>query len=330
MDYMRKVIYLKKRENEVLMQGQGFARLEKRGDNFMLYLSVHDITLQGENPVYIVCEQDGGYKAFKIGMAEQADNWNFQSLSEDLPKELVLEKICGILMGKKEHYLSGVCPEYPGTLLYGQVEFEAKPKSDEPAKPEPELELEYKAEPVLYTSETKKEMETKKERKPEEEKGEGRETEVAGAEETVDEPQKGLKPEQVQEAKTAHEIDAAAESEPEPAPALKRDSFLRGLSEMYPFEDDEIEWCLQMRPEDFNQFPMEYWHYAKNSFLLEGFYNYRHIVYAHTEGKNYVGVPGQYIRREQYLAARFGFYLFKQVRRKKLSMGDYGYWLREL
>ena len=320
MDYMRTVIYLKKRENEVLMQGQGFARLEKRGNNFMLYLSVHDITLQGENPVYIVCEQDGGYKAFKIGMAEQADNWNFQSLSEDLPKELVLEKICGILMGKKEHYLSGLCPEYPGTLLYGQVEFEAEPKSDEPAKSEPESE--YKAEPVPYMSETKKEIE------PEEEKEEGKGAAEAGAEETGEEPQRGLKPEQVQGAKPEHEIDAAAESDPEPA--LKRDSFLRGLSEMYPFEDDEIEWCLQMRPEDFNQFPMEYWHYAKNSFLLEGFYNYRHIVYAHTKGKNYVGVPGQYIRKEQYLAARFGFHLFKQVRRKKLSMGDYGYWLREL
>lgn len=135
-------------------------------------------------------------------------------------------------------------------------------------------------------------------------------------------------PEAETEAEAEPETDMQAESETEPV--FKRDSFLKGLSEMYPFEDDEIEWCLQMRPEDFNQFPMEYWHYAKNSFLLQGFYNYRHLVYAHTKGKNYVGVPGQYIRKEQYLAARFGFTLFKQTRKKKLSMGDYGYWLREL
>ena len=75
---------------------------------------------------------------------------------------------------------------------------------------------------------------------------------------------------------------------------------------------------------------MEYWHYAKNSFLLQGFYNYRHLVYAHTKGKNYIGVPGQFIRKEQYLAVRFGFQKFKQVRKKSLSMGDYGYWMREL
>lgn len=326
MEYLRKVIYLKKRENEAMMQRQGFARLERRGDNFSLYLSMYDIALQGKNPVYIVCEHSGSYKAFRIGTAEQTNNWTFRSLLEDLPKELDLEKICGILVGKREHYLSGLCPEYPGNLLYGQVEFQEESRPDESV----ESEMEYKAEPVQYT-----EPETRIEREPEEKEEDGAaeaEAELQEGLKTELETEGGLKPEQVQKSEQELELDAEAESVPElePASALKRDSFLKGLSEMYPFEDDEIEWCLQMRPEDFNQFPMEYWHYAKNSFLLQGFYNYRHLVYAHTKGKNYVGVPGQYIRKEQYLAARFGFHLFKQVRRKKLSMGDYGYWLKEL
>ncbi len=298
MDYMRKVIYLKKRENDIMMQGQGFARLEKRGDNLSLHLSIHDISLPGDNPVYIVCEETGIYKAFRIGSAGQTDNWDFRIPLGDLPEGLILGKICGILLGTREQYLSGLCPEYPGSLLYDQVEFAAEMKSEpeqEPALNEAvKQESEDQAGPVPHTEpEVQKEEEEKRE-------------------------------------ESEPEVDIGAESEPEPEPALKRDSFLKGLSEMYPFEDDEIEWCLQMRPEDFNQFPMEYWHYAKNSFLLQGFYNYRHLVYAHTKGKNYVGVPGQYIRKEQYLAARFGFHLFKQVRRKKLSMGDYGYWLREL
>ena len=295
---MRKVIYLKKRENDIMMQGQGFARLEKRGDNLSLHLSIHDISLPGDNPVYIVCEETGIYKAFRIGSAGQTDNWDFRIPLGDLPGGLILRKICGILVGTREQYLSGLCPEYPGSLLYDQVEFAAEMKSEpeqEPALNEAvKQESEDQAGPVPHTEpEVQKEEEEKRE-------------------------------------ESEPEVDIGAESEPEPEPALKRDSFLKGLSEMYPFEDDEIEWCLQMRPEDFNQFPMEYWHYAKNSFLLQGFYNYRHLVYAHTKGKNYVGVPGQYIRKEQYLAARFGFHLFKQVRRKKLSMGDYGYWLREL
>ena len=82
MEYMRKVIYLKKRENNALMQGQGFARLEKRENNLLLYLSMHDITLPGENPVYIVCRQGEEDKAFPVGTTVQSDTWNFRSLLE--------------------------------------------------------------------------------------------------------------------------------------------------------------------------------------------------------------------------------------------------------
>ncbi len=305
MEYMRKVMYLKKRENNALMQGQGFARLEKRENNLLLYLSMHDITLPGENPVYIVCRQGEEDKAFPVGTTVQSDTWNFRSLLEDLPEQLNLEEICGILVGKRECYLSGMCPEYSNALLYDMVKFPPERREE----PEGERERDTEPEPV--------EM-------PETEPGQGSE----GKREDVPAPEPEAETEAEFETEAEPETDMHAEAETEPA--FKRDSFLKGLSEMYPFEDDEIEWCLQMRPEDFNQFPMEYWHYAKNSFLLQGFYNYRHLVYAHTKGKNYVGVPGQYIRKEQYLAARFGFTLFKQTRKKKLSMGDYGYWLREL
>jgi len=99
---------------------------------------------------------------------------------------------------------------------------------------------------------------------------------------------------------------------------------------MYPFEDDEMDWCYQIQPSDFSSFPMEYWHYASNSFLLQGFYNYRHLLYAHSNGKNYVGVPGQLHRREQYLAQKFDFPRFKGTQKKKKTAGDFGYWLREL
>lgn len=108
------------------------------------------------------------------------------------------------------------------------------------------------------------------------------------------------------------------------------DPFLSNLQEMYPFEDDEMEWCVQMEPSDFASFPMELWHYGKNSFLLQGFYNYRHLLYAHSGEKNYVGVPGQFHRREQYLAGRFGFPRFKSVQKRAVRMGDYGYWLKEI
>lgn len=99
---------------------------------------------------------------------------------------------------------------------------------------------------------------------------------------------------------------------------------------MYPFEDDEMDWCRQITPADFSYFPMDCWHYAKNSFLLQGFYNYRHLLYAHRKGKDYIAVPGQYHKKEQFLAGRFGFLEFKPTLQKKLTPGDFGYWLREM
>lgn len=278
MNYMRKVIYLKKWESKIQISGQGFARMEKRKGYFTLHLSLQNVVLPGENPIYIVYEKEGRFNASLLGTTGMADQWDFRCLPGELPDGVQAEQICGIFIGEEKHYLSGLCQEYPGNLLYENVTFVQR--EERPSEPEVSQEPKNSAEPEVSPDSADKE----------------------------------------------EEIQAEAAVERKPG----QDSFLEGLTEMYPFEDDEIEWCYQIRPEDFNQFPMEYWHYAKNSFLLQGFYNYRHLVYAHTKGRNYIGVPGQFIRREQYLATRFGFQKFKQVRKKSLSMGDYGYWMREL
>lgn len=278
MNYMRKVIYLKKWENKIQISGQGFARLEKRKGYFTLHLSLQNVVLPGENPIYIVYEKEGRFNASLLGTTGLADQWDFRCLPGELPDGVQAEQICGIFIGEEKHYLSGLCQEYPGNLLYENVTFVQR--EERPSEPEISPQPKNSGEPEVSQDSADKEAEI--------------------------------------------QAEAAVERKP------GQDSFLEGLTEMYPFEDDEIEWCYQIRPEDFNQFPMEYWHYAKNSFLLQGFYNYRHLVYAHTKGRNYIGVPGQFIRREQYLATRFGFQKFKQVRKKSLSMGDYGYWMREL
>lgn len=96
------------------------------------------------------------------------------------------------------------------------------------------------------------------------------------------------------------------------------------------FEDDEMVWCKRINPTEISDFDMEEWYLAANSFLLQGYYNYHHLIYASDGNKYYLGVPGQYQRRELYMAKRFGFPYFKGKRSKKLCMGDFGYWLREI
>lgn len=99
---------------------------------------------------------------------------------------------------------------------------------------------------------------------------------------------------------------------------------------MYPFEDDEMEACVQISPGDFSAFPKEYWHMGSNTFLLQGYYNYRHLILARTDKRLYVGIPGQYHRRDKYLADMFGFGRFKCIQKKPERLGDFGYWMQEV
>lgn len=101
-------------------------------------------------------------------------------------------------------------------------------------------------------------------------------------------------------------------------------------AEMYPFEDDEMQWCRQIEPEDLMYLSEPCWRVGNNSFLLQGYYNYRHLLYAGDGTRCYIGVPGQYHRREQYLARRFGFPRFKATKKKRVTIGDFGYWLQDV
>ncbi len=98
---------------------------------------------------------------------------------------------------------------------------------------------------------------------------------------------------------------------------------------MYPFEDDEMEACVQIAPKDFSDFPKRFWHLGSNTFLLQGYYNYRHLILAETKEKMHVGIPGQFHRRDKYLADMFGFSRFKGIHNRQIHLGDFGYWIME-
>lgn len=104
---------------------------------------------------------------------------------------------------------------------------------------------------------------------------------------------------------------------------------------MYPFEDDEIIECVKLDPQDIGVLPMEKWVLANNSFLLHGYYTYRHLIFAKVRGKDLkdmyiLGVPGLYRDRERFMAGMFGFDKFKGVRGTPRDYGEFGYWYMNL
>lgn len=302
-EYIRKIIYLRKKERGIESSGSGYIRLERKGDELRLHLVMPEENRFGELPVYAVYEKNKELRPLLLGRADGKGEWEYYQFIDTRKMEWYAEDIVGFVVGNKDFYLVGESPDYRGKILYENIIF--KKNETKPAR-----EMSIVKEEIL--------MEDNKE-KPERQE----EQEEQGPEEQEQEEQEQEKQEPPLEAASEDE-DFVSEK-----PFVSQ-RLLEKMTEMYPFEDDELEWCYGMTPEDFSYFPMEYWHYTKNTFLLQGFYNYRHLLYAHKEGKNYLGVPGQFHRREQFLAGQFGFPLFKATKKKRTTVGDFGYWMKEL
>ena len=55
--------------------------------------------------------------------------------------------------------------------------------------------------------------------------------------------------------------------------------WLKKFPVLNPFFDQEVIASVRMEPKDLGNFPMEHWYLANNSFLLHGYYYYRHLLF---------------------------------------------------
>lgn len=92
---------------------------------------------------------------------------------------------------------------------------------------------------------------------------------------------------------------------------------------------------LSIRPQDIGLMPREIWVYGNNSFLLHGYYNYRHLIVARLENpkgapRYLLGVPGHYFSNEKYMASMFGFPHFVLAKKQPQEDGRFGYWYTDI
>ena len=97
---------------------------------------------------------------------------------------------------------------------------------------------------------------------------------------------------------------------------------------IHPFRDARE--FLSVGPEDFVVLRERCYQMTHNSFLLHGYYNYRHLLLMRQEMpeqvKYYIGVPGNFYEREKQVARMFGFESFEGTREPAWE-GDFGYYL---
>lgn len=100
---------------------------------------------------------------------------------------------------------------------------------------------------------------------------------------------------------------------------------------VHPFGDDRE--YISIEPKDFIVLQSSYQKLVNNSFLLHGFYNYRHIILGSgsglgTETGYYLGVPGTFYEREKMVAVMFGFEGFECS--GPVEIGKFGYYMRRV
>lgn len=106
----------------------------------------------------------------------------------------------------------------------------------------------------------------------------------------------------------------------------KWEQILDTYDRIHPYNDERV--YVKLEPKDFLILSSKYQHLVNNSFLLHGFYNYRHVILG-KEKEYYLGVPGVFYEREKMVALMFGFEAF-ECESGDPKAGEFGYYLRKV
>ncbi|MCL2253210.1 MAG: DUF6128 domain-containing protein [Lachnospiraceae bacterium] len=107
----------------------------------------------------------------------------------------------------------------------------------------------------------------------------------------------------------------------------KWQQLLKNYKQINPYNDERL--YISLEPKDFVIIGSEYQHLSQNSFLLHGFYNYKHIILGKENNEIYLGVPGVYYEREKMVAMMFGFEAF-ECEGGNAENGKFGYYLKKV
>lgn len=316
MKFFRKIIYLDEYKQGNRGGNIGFIKLSQKQGRVKAEISLaEDRTLAGEKIYLLDKDNNAVNKVFFGTITESGSDINMTISTGDT--KLLKGQLAGILIGG-DGYL--VCAGTDDETIQ-VTDYVKTDKKTEKAHLTMEEEV---RQCILYDELTEKPTKSLQQKPAVQPK---REREKLN-EDIITEKARGQAPGEEQEQEEEEIIEFEMEEEHDAAYMFRKLCDTR--PNMYPFEDDEMEMCVQISPADFSDFPQKYWHMGSNTFLLQGYYNYRHLILARKGDSVYVGIPGQYHRRDKYLAEMFGFGRFKCIQKKEQRLGDFGYWLMEV
>lgn len=318
--YEKKIVYLTLSQNGIKKASAGFARVSREKDAFVV-----DIHIKSEGiffgKKYSLCLISDGREiewGTITGQQGRADAHRSLALQKGVARfgeeEFKEEDLYGLLIRLDDPY------EISGRWQ------EDESNGGEQKSPE-----------VLAADRAKKNLMEKASAKEKNRKGRLVPAEEVSMAKTAGETDAKKETRRLEEERMAvHMAEREEEPEgffPQPAAGDKWEQLLRSYKNVHPFGDERV--FLSIEPKDFVVLQAPYQRLVNNSFLLHGFYNYRHMILGPDKELGngdgscfYLGVPGTYFEREKMVAVMFGFEGFECD--GAVEIGKFGYYMRRV
>lgn len=350
----KRIIYLNSYEAAQKGKPAGFARITQESGSCRLELHISRMRDWKDGTYRVIFEgmdEETELGTVRLWQGEGSTFWSMQINNEGLyhkGKEIQYEKVDWIrICGAEEKSIRGIMACDPAKIRKLQENKEEKAEWKKTEKPENE-ELMQQSENVVKPAEADHEWKSAAEQEEartadrkktgtsgqKEERTAEREEIVKGSEDA--ESSKTERSEgKMQEAESCR-LSAKWEekTKPEWLEGYAEDKWKqlgRLYSKVHPFGDERE--FLTIEPKDFIILRAPYQKLVNNSFLLHGFYNYRHIILGICEEERmgsgyYLGVPGTFYEREKMVAVMFGFEGFEC--KGPVETGKFGYFMRRV
>lgn len=311
MSYRKQISYLELQENGQRIGSAGYARLESLEKEEILTVQLKEQRIVSGKAVSLYLQRESGEQP----LCEMTAQRGSAACEKRIPGQEDREPILGIRIPLERNL--EIIGRFAGAAGTRKV-----------SAPEPEREIEGRGQDRNQTVQANQSVQDQQEDviQNSEMQQEWAQEKPRGAQEKNQREQ-----ELEQTVKTAETIVANGKTATENKLHMK-DTKWEQLSSIYPhihpFRDSRE--FLSVGPEDFVVLRERCYQMTHNSFLLHGYYNYRHLLLMRQEisgeVKYYIGVPGNFYEREKQVARMFGFESFEGTREPAWE-GDFGYYL---
>ncbi len=314
--YKRFVSYIYGYEQGEKRESAGFVKVNAKGNECKFWVHVNEDRIGGEEPcqVYVFIRRKERLQGQYLGELERRNGaWEWSGVTETdslMGGSFGLEESGGLYLEGENRVFAAAWDDLPVPV----DRFDPEERFARQAVEKPAGESEVRAAELALEEEQEK-------------------TEEAPVERT------GQEEADLQQETVPEEEAVSGETLKATAPADPRREHWAYLTRRFPVtryvEGNGAEVCsIRLNNRDLSRIPRDKWGLGNNSFLLHGYYQYRHLLLLRRqtdqEVSYYIGVPGIYNEREQELASTFGFEEFKVMKGPNTRQEGFGYWCRTL